>query len=168
MVQTYGHRRGKPLEVLWSGGCVVAQRADRGPCTNSARSQPARSRSKGSKAVLHINGPDGTPRDLTVDHVIAATGYRFNVGSLLFLGQRLISQLCCVQRAPCCRPALSPDPGLYFTGIASAYNFGPVMRFLCGTHYAARRISGDIAREQRRSPSSVSVGLVSVRNRTAC
>jgi cation diffusion facilitator CzcD-associated flavoprotein CzcO len=56
----------------------------------------------------------------------------------------------------------------YFTGIASAYDFGPVMRFLCGTHYAARCISGDIASEQRRSRSSVSVGLTPARNRTAC
>jgi len=119
--------------------------------------------------ALHVDGPDGTPRHLTVDHVIAATGYRYNVGSLPFLGQRLISELRCVQEAPSLSPSFeSSIPGLYFTGIASAYNFGPVMRFLCGTDYAARCISGEIAREQHRSRLSVSIGLASARNRTTC
>lgn len=168
MVRTYGDRSGTPIEVLGpSGAWWLKERiVDRVPMLlgHSVRGAEA----KGSKAVLHINGPDGTLRHLTVDHVIAATGYRFNVGSLPFLGQRLISELRCVQEAPSLSPSFeSSIPGLYFTGIASAYNFGPVMRFLCGAHYAARCISGDIAREQRRSQSSVPVELASARNRTA-
>jgi thioredoxin reductase len=169
MVRTYGQRRGKPVEVLGPAGAwwLKERIVGRMPILlgHSVRGAEA----KGSKAVLHVNGPYGTPRHLTVDHVIAATGYRFNVGSLPFLSQGLISELRCVQEAPSLSPSYeSSIPGLYFTGVASAHNFGPVMRFLCGAQYAARRISGDIAREQRRSPSSVSVGLASARNRTAC
>lgn len=37
-------------------------------------------------------------------------------------------------------------PGVYFTGLASAVaTFGPLMRFLCGSGFAARRASGAVA-----------------------
>jgi cation diffusion facilitator CzcD-associated flavoprotein CzcO len=169
VVRTYGRRRGSPLEVLGPAGSWWLKERVVGRVPILLGHRVRRAEAKGSKVVLQVDGPDGTPRHLTADHVIAATGYRFNVASLPFLGQRLVSELRCVQEAP----ALSPNfestiRGLYFTGIASAYNFGPVMRFLCGTHYAARCISSDIAREQNRSRSSFSLGLAASRNRTAC
>jgi thioredoxin reductase len=169
VVRTYGQRRGTPLEVLGPSGSWWLKERVVGRVAILLGHNVRGAEAKGSKVALHVDGPDGTPRHLTVDHVIAATGYRYNVGSLPFLGQRLISQLRCVQEAPSLSPSFeSSIPGLYFTGIASAYNFGPVMRFLCGTDYAARCISGEIAREQHRSRSSVSIGLASARNRTAC
>lgn len=169
VVRTYGQRRGTPLETLGpSGSWWLKERVvGRVPILLSHDVRGAEA--KGSKVVLHVVGPDGTPRQLIVDHVVAATGYRFNVESLPFLGQSMMSELRCVQAAPALSPSFeSSIPGLYFTGIAGAYNFGPVMRFLCGTQYAAERISSAIAREQRRSPSSVSVEIASTRNRTAC
>lgn len=168
VVRTYGQRRGTPLEVLGPSGSWWLKERVVGRVPMLPGHSVREAEAKGGKVVLHVDGPDGASRHLTVDHVIAATGYRFNVGSLPFLGQRLISELRCVQEAPSLSPSFeSSIPGLYFTGIASAYNFGPMMRFLCGTDYAARRISSDIAREQNRSRSSVSAGLASARNRTA-
>jgi hypothetical protein len=46
-------------------------------------------------------------------------------------------------------PFLSTDfessvPGLYFTGLAAAGSFGPLMRFMYGTEFAAQRISQHI------------------------
>ena len=169
VVRTYGQRRGTPLETLGpSGSWWLKERVvGRVPILLSHDVRGAEA--KGSKVVLHVVGPDGTPRQLIADHVVASTGYRFNVESLPFLGQSMMSELRCVQAAPALSPSFeSSIPGLYFTGIAGAYNFGPVMRFLCGTQYAAERISSAIAREQRRSPSSVLVEIASTRNRTAC
>ncbi|WP_395293380.1 hypothetical protein ACF9IK_07110 [Kitasatospora hibisci] len=40
-------------------------------------------------------------------------------------------------------------PGLYFTGLSAADTFGPMMRFVCGTGFAARQISRAIAAEVR-------------------
>jgi FAD-dependent urate hydroxylase len=106
----------------------------------------------GDGALLHVDGPDGKPRHLTTDHVIAATGYRFALGSLPFLSPRLLSQLRSVQQTPVLSPNFeSSVPGLYFTGLASANQFGPAMRFLEGADYTARRLSCHIAGNGHRS-----------------
>jgi hypothetical protein len=94
-----------------------------------------------SRVRLTLNCSDGH-RELLADHVIAATGYRVDVHRLNFLSAKLLARLRLVQNAP----VLSPDfessvPGLYFVGLASAYCFGPVMRFLFGARYAAPRIA---------------------------
>ena len=39
----------------------------------------------------------------------------------------------------------SSIPGVYFTGLASAAAFGPLMRFVCGSGFAARRVSSAVA-----------------------
>lgn len=168
MVRTYGQRRGKPVEVLGPAGAwwLKERIVDRVPILLGHRLRGAEA--KGGKAVVHVHGPDGRPRELTADHVIAATGYRFNLGSLPFLSRRLISSLRSVEDSPSLsRNFESSIPGLYFTSIAAAYNFGPVMRFLCGAEYPARCISSEIARERRRSWPSVSVELASAGSRTA-
>ena len=119
---------------------------------------------RGGKAVLHVNGPDGRSRDLATDHIIAATGYRFVARSLPFLREPLLRDLRCVEQVPLLSSSFeSSIPGLYFTGFASAYNFGPVMRFICGSQYTAERICRHIGR--RRVPSRSTFGaLTSERN----
>jgi hypothetical protein len=108
---------------------------------------------RGERVLLHLQRPDGTFRPLTTDHVIAATGYRFKLGSLPFLSQRLLSQLRSVEETPVLSPNFeSSVAGLYFTGLASANQFGPVMRFLEGADYSARRVSRHIAGDGRRLP----------------
>ena len=39
----------------------------------------------------------------------------------------------------------SDVPGLYFVSLASAATFGPLMRFVCGTPFTARRVSAAVA-----------------------
>jgi len=38
----------------------------------------------------------------------------------------------------------SSVPGLFFTSLMAAETFGPVMRFVCGAGFAARRITGAV------------------------
>jgi FAD-dependent urate hydroxylase len=119
---------------------------------------------RGGKAFLRVNGPDGRSRDLATDHIIAATGYRFAARSLPFFSEALLRNLRCVEQVPVLSQGFeSSIPGLYFTGLASAYNFGPVMRFLCGSQYTAERICRDIAKRQATSRSP-SAALTSQRN----
>lgn len=113
VVRTYRERRGTSLEVLGpSGSWWLGERVE-GRVAILPGHGMREAEAKGSKGLVHVEGPDGTSRHLTVDHVIAATGYRYNVGSLPFLGQRLISELRCVQEAPYLSPIESSIPGLY-------------------------------------------------------
>jgi cation diffusion facilitator CzcD-associated flavoprotein CzcO len=84
-------------------------------------------------------------RSLTVDHVIAATGYRVSIGALEFLSSELRTQIACEGTSPRLGSSFeSSVPGLYFSGLAAAPTFGPLMRFVAGTTFAARRISATL------------------------
>jgi hypothetical protein len=43
----------------------------------------------------------------------------------------------------------SSVPGLFFPGLSAAATFGPVQRFVCGTPFAAERISAAVAARTR-------------------
>lgn len=122
-----------------AGAWPVRERVERAPLHLGQTLRSARL--DGGKVHLRVAGPDGIEQELSADHVIAATGYRVDLGALGFLAA-LRPQLRTVDDAP----ALSPDfessiPHLHFVGVASANTFGPVMRFLLGARYASRRLT---------------------------
>lgn len=95
--------------------------------------------------VLRLRGPQGA-REVTVDHCIAATGYRPDLGRLRFLGDGLRRRLATVAGAPAVDAAYqSSVPGLFFVGPAVAATFGPVMRFVYGSDHAARTVARQLA-----------------------
>ena len=104
------------------------------------------------RAELQIQGPDGRLGTIRTDHVIAATGYRFDVRALPFLGPRLAGAIHAADGWPKLSTHFeSSVPGLYLTGLASAPHFGPVMRFLVGADCTARRVAAHVAgREPRK------------------
>jgi FAD-dependent urate hydroxylase len=100
---------------------------------------------------MGLDGADGSSRELSADHVIAATGYRADLSRLVFLSAALRERLATVAGSPAVgRTYQSSVPGLYFIGPAVAPSFGPVMRFVCGSDHAARTV----ARHLRRAPGS--------------
>ena len=108
-------------------------------------------KAEGDGVVLGLEGPGGATRELTADHVIAATGYRSDVGRLGFIGDRLRSELKVVAGTPVVdRHYQSSVPGLYFVGPVVAPTFGPVMRFVFGTAHAASTVSDHLASPERR------------------
>jgi cation diffusion facilitator CzcD-associated flavoprotein CzcO len=95
---------------------------------------------------LHIKRGDGNEQDLTASHVISATGYKVDLARLPFLGD-LRKQIRQVNGTPVLGWHFeSSIPGLYFTGVTAANSFGPLLRFVCGARFAARRISCDLRR----------------------
>lgn len=101
---------------------------------------------RGGRASVQIKDQDNRLQDLTADHVIAATGYKFNVDNLPFLSSDIKAMLRREQQSPRLSSNFeSSISGLYFTGVGSANSFGPVMRFIAGSSYTARRISRHIA-----------------------
>ena len=99
---------------------------------------------RGETIALRLAAADGLSSELVVDHVIAATGYEYHLKNLPFIDESLKSQI------EYGMPVLSGHlksmvGGLYFVGLASAISFGPAMRFVAGTGYAAQRICRHIA-----------------------
>ena len=97
-------------------------------------------------ALTFSTGLGGKYAD-TFDYVVAGTGYRVDVDHIQYLDPELRRGIIRVNGN---WPALgssfeSSVPGLYFVGLAAAGTFGPLMRFVCGTGFAARRVSMAIA-----------------------
>ena len=111
------------------------------------------------EVCLGLTRPDGSPSRITVDHVIAATGYRVNVANLDFLSASVRQGLRSAHQAPILSTRFeSSVPGLYFAGLPAALSFGPMFRFILGAGFAARRLAGVLkARSQASAPSSVLV-----------
>ena len=103
--------------------------------------------------VLEVAGPDGQPRTIEADHVVAGTGYGVDVGRLAFLDREIVAEVAVNAAAPRLSSRFeSSVPGLYFAGPAAAYEFGPMLRFVCGAGFAARRITAHVAAVERRRP----------------
>jgi hypothetical protein len=105
---------------------------------------------RGGRVALQVTDRNAHIREIMTDYVMAATGYQFNIHNLPFLSKAIKIQLRNEQQSPRLSPNFeSSIPGLYFTGLGSANSFGPVMRFLAGADYTARRISHHLAHGQQ-------------------
>jgi cation diffusion facilitator CzcD-associated flavoprotein CzcO len=92
----------------------------------------------GSRVSMRLN--DGSLRE--VDHVLLGTGYRVDVTRYPFLSSELIQGLTQINGFPILTSGFeSSIQGLHFLGAPSSWNFGPLMFFVCGTDYAARRLA---------------------------
>lgn len=103
---------------------------------------------------------DGIESVVHADHVIAATGYNIALDRLGFLDEELVRSIACTTGYPKLSTTFqSSREGLYFVGTPSAVSFGPVMRFVCGTQFCARRLTKHfrrVVRRQRRRAASLS------------
>jgi pyridine nucleotide-disulfide oxidoreductase len=107
---------------------------------------------RNGRAVLELADRSGAIRTLESDHVIAATGYTYQVNRLSFLTPEIVSGLRCVGGTPRLSTTFeSTIPNLYFVGITAANTFGPLLRFAFGAGFAAPRISSHLARTATRS-----------------
>jgi hypothetical protein len=110
------------------------------------------------KVCVRLGSADGSERDVVTEHVIAATGYKVDLGRLRFLSPDLRSKIEVVKGAPVLSSTFeSSMSGIYFAGLASANSFGPVMRFAFGAGFAARRITEAVSKALARNPASVPI-----------
>jgi hypothetical protein len=82
---------------------------------------------------------DGATRE--VDHVLLATGFRVDLRRLPLL-ENVVDQIRLSDGSPVLREGYESSlPGLHFVGASATYSFGPLMRFVAGTGYAARSVT---------------------------
>jgi thioredoxin reductase len=103
------------------------------------------------RVKLEIADASGARKTVEVDHVIAATGYQYDVHRISFIDPTILSRLKCVGQTPQLSTHFeSSEKNLYFIGITAAHTFGPLLRFAFGAGFAAPRIAGHLTRTARR------------------
>ena len=90
---------------------------------------------------LHLSNSEGGAVTESADHVIAGTGFRFDLTRLDYLTPALRGELKLLGGAPVLNHHLESNvDGLFFTGALAAPSLGPLMRFVAGTHFTAPRV----------------------------
>lgn len=103
-----------------------------------------------SDGGVSVRLSDGSARH--VDHVLLGTGYQIDATKYPFLAPELIREIAIAGGYPLLGPGLeSSVPGLHFLGAPAALSFGPIMRFVVGTWYAAPALARR-AQGRRQSP----------------
>jgi hypothetical protein len=101
---------------------------------------------------VRVQLSDGSLRSF--DHILLGTGYRVDISRYPFLPPELSQSLSQVNGFPRLTSGFESSlPGLHFLGAPSAWSFGPLMYFVAGTDYAARRLAGHIATINARNGS---------------
>lgn len=104
------------------------------------------------RVTLTTVGEDGHEHTMESDHVLSATGYRIGPEAFGFLDRQVRHALAKVHGWPRLRAGFeSSVPGLYFVGFPAAASYGPLMRFVAGTSYAAPRVT-EAAAARRAKP----------------
>ncbi|MGH7095533.1 MAG: NAD(P)-binding domain-containing protein [Stellaceae bacterium] len=105
---------------------------------------------------LRLSGSDGSGSEVSVDHVIAATGYKVDLRRLKFLDDRLQAAVQSVANSPVLSSCFEASvPGLYFVGPAAANTFGPLMRFVYGAEFATPCVVRHLRMGTARRPAQV-------------
>ncbi len=115
---------------------------------------PRRATVRNGKLHIEATDPFNVTRTIVTDHLVAGTGYKFDFCRLGFLTDALRAQIKQVANTP----ALSANfetsvKGLYVVGPATLNSFGPLVRFVFGARYSARRIAPHLAASLARGPA---------------
>jgi cation diffusion facilitator CzcD-associated flavoprotein CzcO len=114
---------------------------------------------QGGRLDLVLVGSDGAERMDTADHIIAATGFEVDVARMNLLSEDLRARLQLIGTAPKLSTNFeSSVPGLYFSGAAAAFTFGPLMRFVAGSGFAASRIARHLKNASAHRVNRASIG----------
>ncbi len=78
----------------------------------------------------------------TFDHILLSTGYRIDIARLGLIAPELLRRIRCADGSPVLGAGFeSTVGGLHFVGSNAVYSYGPLMRFVAGTRYAARHLT---------------------------
>lgn len=92
---------------------------------------------------------------VNADHVLLATGYEVNINKLGMLHPSLLAEIKADKSIPILNHWFETSvPGLYFVGLTSLREFGPLFRFVVGCKAAAPRVASSLARKIARKKAA--------------
>jgi Pyridine nucleotide-disulphide oxidoreductase len=101
---------------------------------------------------LRVTLDDQSTRE--VDHILLATGYRVDITKYPWIEPELVNSVLTINGSPILSSGFETSvPGLHFLGAPAAESFGPLMRFVAGTGYAARALTEFVVRSESASAS---------------
>lgn len=104
-------------------------------------------RAHATKSGVHIDFADGASE---FDHVLLATGYHIDIGKIGVLAPALLDRIGCANGSPLLRTGFeSSVRGLHFVGASAVRSYGPLMRFVAGSGFAARHVTRTVAANRR-------------------
>ena len=90
------------------------------------------------------------------DHVLLATGYRIDVGKLGIFAPELLGRIGRDNGSPFLSAGFeSSVRGLHFAGSSAVKSYGPLMRFVAGSGYAARHLTQTLIAKQTRGRTDI-------------
>ena len=119
-------------------------------------------RQDGDRIAMTLD--NGTRR---YDHVLLATGYRIDVDKMTILEPRLRERIARHGSLPMLSAGFeSTVAGLHFVGSAAVASFGPLLRFIAGAGFAARRITRSAIGDRRTAKIFTDSDLASFRQKS--
>ncbi len=104
----------------------------------------------------------------TFDHVLLSTGYRIDIARLGFIAPELLRRIRCADGSPVLATGFeSTVRGLHFVGSNAVHSFGPLMRFVAGTRYAARHLTKTVVARRAASDLQDAVSASDFTGRSA-
>ena len=120
-------------------------------------------RRDGDQVVLSLDS--GTQR---FDHVLLATGYHIDVDTMGILDPALRGRVARHNDSPILNAGFeSSVAGLHFVGASAVTSFGPLLRFIAGAGFAARRVTRGARGDARASDAFADASLVPLSEATA-
>lgn len=128
-----------------AGAAWLQPRLEQLPIALSTNVLSARESSEG---MVDLTLTDGSRR--RADHVLLATGYRVDISAYPFLPAELLQRIARIGGFPrLSRGFESSLAGLHFLGAPSAWSYGPLMRFVAGTEFAAPELTSAVLGRRR-------------------
>jgi cation diffusion facilitator CzcD-associated flavoprotein CzcO len=107
----------------------------------------AKAKQANGKMQLTLSDRKGAQETMTFDHVVAATGYHPDMRRVPFLSKNQCERITLPDGSPILSDGLeTPVRGLFVTGPAAMNSFGPLMRFMVASEFAAPPIAGRLER----------------------
>lgn len=127
-----------PRSIRPAGAAWLKKRFDLQQISFQTEKSVVASSVEGERVKLVLQ--DGSQR--FADHVLLGTGYRVNIDQYPFLSRKLLERINRVAGYPQLDAGFESNvPGLHFVGAPAAWSFGPLMRFVAGTQFAARAVA---------------------------
>jgi hypothetical protein len=112
--------------------------------------------------VVAIDTNDGSRRQ--VERVVQATGFEIDIRRHPLISPEIASQLELRNGYPLLSPGFESSlPGLHFVGAYAAESFGPVTRFVAGTHFTAAGLMSALSPRATRPRPAVQPAMVARR-----